>query len=102
MKNPEWLILCLWRALIGEIYSAIRSIAISLDDDGRLLIRYYLDRQPTDFDWESLEVVATNISASMGQDKITQIDLECKFELGPIGMLESLGGFVYSRREYDL
>ena len=36
---PDWLVLCVWRALIGEIYPAIRAIAISLSDDGTLLIR---------------------------------------------------------------
>jgi hypothetical protein len=102
MKNfPEWLVLCVWRALIGEIYPAIRAIAISLADDRALHICYYLDRQPTDFDWESLEVVATNISASIGQEKICRISLECKFESDSIGKLENLGGFVYCRREYD-
>ncbi|WLG47188.1 colicin [Pseudomonas sp. FP1740] len=99
---PDWLVLCVWRALIGEIYPAIRAIALSLADDRTLLICYYLARQPTDFDWESLEVVATNISASIGQEKILRIDLECKFESDSIGRLECLGGFVYCRREYDL
>lgn len=102
---PDWLVLCIWRALFGEIYPAIRAIAISLSDDGILLVRYYLDRPPTDFDWESLEVVATNISASIGKDKIFHVDLECRFVLGSIGCLECLeclDGFIYCRREYDL
>ena len=99
---PDWLVLCIWRALIGEIYPAIRAIAISLSDDGGLLIRYYLDRPPKDFDWESLEVVASNISASIGQDKITHVDLECRFLPGSIGRLECLDGFIYCRREHDL
>jgi len=99
---PDWLVLCVWRALIGEIYPAIRAIALSLTDDRILLICYHLDRQPTDFDWESLEVVATNISASIGQKEISEINLECKFSSGPIGRLEDLEGFVFCRREYDL
>lgn len=99
---PDWLVLCAWRALIGEIYPAIRAIAISLSDDGVLLIRYCLDRSPTDFDWESLEVVATNISASIGQDKISHVDLDCKLVLGSIECLECLDGFIYCRREYEL
>ncbi|POQ01019.1 colicin [Pseudomonas syringae pv. syringae] len=98
---PDWLILCAWRALIGEIYPAIRAIGLTLKDDRTLLIFYYLDRQPTDFDWENLEVVATNISASIGQDKIPQIVLDCKFESGSIGSIEHLGGFVYCRREHE-
>lgn len=70
----DWLVLCVWRALIGEIYPSIRAIALSLVDDRTLLICYYLDRQPTDFDWGSLEVVATNISASIGQDKMAKTE----------------------------
>lgn len=99
---PDWLALCVWRALIGEVYPAIRAIALSLADDRTLLICYYLDRPPTDFDWESLEVVATNISAAIGPDRILRIDVKCKFESGSIGSLERFGGFVFCRREYDL
>ena len=103
MKSiPDWLILSIWRALIGEIYSSIRAIAISLEENDRTLtIRYYIDREPTEFDLESLEVVATNISASIGLDKVAHIELECRFELEPIGKLDCLDGFVYCRREYD-
>ena len=99
---PDKLVLCVWRALLGEIYPAIRAIAISLADDRTLRICYYLDRRPTDFDWESLEVIATNISASIGQEEISHIDLDCKFVLGSIGCLDCLDGFIYCRREYDL
>ncbi|WP_339495541.1 colicin [Pseudomonas sp. RA_105y_Pfl2_P56] len=98
---PDWLVLCVWHALIGEIYPAIRAIALSLADDRTLFICYYLDRQPTEFDWESLEVVATNISASIGQDKVLHIEVECKFSSDPIGNLECFEGFAYCRREYD-
>jgi len=31
--SPDWLFLCVWRALMGEIYPAIRVIALSLSDD---------------------------------------------------------------------
>lgn len=99
---PDWLILCVWRALIGEIYPSIRAVALSLADDRALTIRYYVDREPTEFDLESLEIVATNISASIGLDKIAHVELECRFELKPIGRLDSLDGFIYCRREYDL
>lgn len=99
---PDWLVLCVWRALIGEVYPALRTIAIALSDDRRFLVRYYLDRPSTDFDWESLEVVAINTLASIGQDKISYVDLDCKFVLGSIGCLECRDGFIYCRREYDL
>ncbi|TQJ97610.1 colicin [Achromobacter sp. SLBN-14] len=99
---PDWLVLCVWHALIGEIYPAIRAIALSLSDDRKLFICYYLDRHPKEFDWDSLEVVATNMSASIGKEKISHIDIECKFSMDPIGSLDCFDGFAYCRREYDL
>lgn len=74
---PDWLIVCVWRALLGEIYPSIRAIAVALSKNQTLTIRYYVDRSPAEMDHESMEVVATNISASTGLDKIAHIDLEC-------------------------
>lgn len=102
MNLPDWLLLMMWRALIGEVYPNVRAIAIALSDTGNLRIRYYLDRRPTDFDWESIEVVATNFSSQIGTEKIFHTELECVFSESPIGTLDSLGGIVYSRREYDM
>jgi hypothetical protein len=99
---PDWLILLVWRALLGEIYSSIRGIAISYSENNTLIIRYYLDREPLDFDHESMEVVATNISSLVGLEKISRIELECEYAWGPIGKLNCLDGFVYCRREYDM
>ncbi|VFR22148.1 hypothetical protein BRI6_4088 [plant metagenome] len=102
MKIPDWLLLVLWRSMIGEVYPDIRAVAVSLSDERQLTIRYYLDREPTDFDWESLEVVATNLSAQVGLDKIAHVELECQFSDQPLGKLDFMDGVVYSRREYDM
>lgn len=99
---PDWILLAMWRALLGEIYPSIRAIAVKFDEKGCLLIRYYLDRQPMELDKESLEVVATNVSASVGPNLIERIELECQFTSVSFGALEALDGFVYCRREYDL
>lgn len=99
---PNELILCLWRALLGEIYCSIRAVVVSFSDGRVLKIRYYLDRVPTDLDMESLEVVATNISSSPYANEISSIELESRFDSGPIGKLDYLDGFIYCRREHDL
>jgi len=99
---PDWLILCIWRALLGEIYPSIRAIAIALSRDGVLMIRYYLDRYPIEIDYESIEVVATNISASTGRELIARIEVDCQYDRSPILTLDFLDGFIYCRREYDL
>ncbi|GHU24766.1 hypothetical protein AGMMS50243_28280 [Betaproteobacteria bacterium] len=66
------------------------------------MIRYYMDRTPTEMDYESMEIVATNISASIGLDAISHIDLDCQYATDPIGKLDQLDGLVYGRREYDI
>ena len=75
---PDWLILCVWRALIGEIYPAIRAVAISISEKNSLVIRYYLEREPVDFDYESLEVVATNVTALIGAHSIPHIKMRVR------------------------
>ncbi len=99
---PDWLVLLVWRSLLGEIYPSIRAIAIGIDEDRCLLIRYYLDREPNEMDEESLEVVATNVDAGIGQQSIARIDIDCQFTDAAFGALDALDGFIYCRREYEL
>ncbi|MND72198.1 hypothetical protein D3C81_1123480 [compost metagenome] len=99
---PDWLVACFRIALLGEIYPNIRAIAVGYHESGFVLIRYYLDRQPIDFDFESLEVVATNLDAMGGKNQaINKIDIQCVRAEGSKQELESLSGFIYSRREYS-
>ncbi|UAN04559.1 colicin [Achromobacter mucicolens] len=68
---PDWLLACFRIALLGEIYPNIRAIAIGYHEGGFVLIRFYLDRQPIDYDFESIEVVATNLDALGGKNGIS-------------------------------
>lgn len=97
---PYWLIALFRIALLGEIYPNIRAIAVGYSEGGDVLIRYYLDREPTEFDLESIEIVATNFDALGGKEQhINKIDVQCVHALGVKGDLDSLSGFLYSRRE---
>lgn len=97
---PDWLSGCFRIALLGEIYSNIRAIVVGYDGEKSLLIRYYLDRQPADFDFESINIVAVNFDALGGKEKeISRVDVECIWCSSPMSHLEPLSGFVYSRRE---
>ncbi len=97
---PDWLVACLRIALLGEIYENIRAIAIGYKEDGDLLIQYYLDRDPCDYDWESAEIVSTNLDALGGKPhKLRKIEINCIHSTSPIGTLDALSGFVYARRE---
>lgn len=97
---PDWLIACFRIALLGEIYSNIRAIAVGYHESGFVSIRYYLDRQPIGYDFESIEVVATNLDALGGKEVINKIDVQCVYADGFQGELEALSGFIYARREY--
>ncbi|MFJ3464526.1 colicin [Achromobacter spanius] len=99
---PDWLVACFRIALLGEIYSNIRAIAVGYHEGGLVLIRYYLDRQPLEYDFESIEVVATNLDAMGGKEQvINKIDVQCVYADGSTGELEALSGFIYARREYS-
>jgi hypothetical protein len=101
-KLPDWLVACFRVALLGEIYPNIRAIAVGYYDSGFVLIRYYLDRQPTDFDLESLEIVAANLDALGGKEQaIKKIDIQCVHAEGAKRDLDPISGFLYSRREHE-
>jgi len=102
MNLPEWLVLWVWQALIGEIYPEIRAIALRYDADKNLLIRYYFDRDPTEDDLESIECVITNIFAHTSSDEeIKNIKEEAVFSNERMADLDVLDGLVYARREYS-
>jgi hypothetical protein len=100
-KLPDWLYHSMSIALLGEIYPSIRAIAIR-PSSGNATLRYYLDREPTEFDVESIEVVATNLDACMSERLWDRIDTECVFYLGGFSELENCELLFYARREYDL
>ncbi len=99
---PDWLISCFRVALLGEIYPQVRAIAVRYDSEKRLLLRYYLDREPTKFDQESIEVVATNLDATAPNGSLSSFEVECCFSESPSRDLDALSGFIYARREYEM
>jgi hypothetical protein len=100
-RVPDWLVLSIWKALLGEIYPAIRAIAVSFSSTNELTIRYYLDREPTQFDSESIDVLLTNVlaGAAEGQRIDATVD-ECVRSDTKLKDLDVLDGLLYARREY--
>lgn len=98
---PEWLILWIWRALLGEIYPDIRAIAVRFTKKRELTIRLYLDREPTENDYENISYITANIlSNTSSNDEITAVNEEAVFTQKEIGYLDVLDGLVYARKEY--
>ena len=99
---PDWLRLWFQRALLGEIYPAIRAIAVSFSESRALVVRIYLDREPTQEDRESAACVMTEILANTSSnDEIRSAEEECLLSGTRLCELDPLDGFVYARREYD-
>lgn len=97
---PDWIALRVCRALLGEIYPQIRAIAVAFDSLRRLTIRYYLDRPPTDYDYESVGCVMTNVlSETSSDDEISAVTEECYYSELPFGEIDPLDGLVYARYE---
>jgi len=102
MDAKTWIRLTIQHCLIGEIYISIRAIAIAYDKNKNLTIRYYLNRIPTDFDYESIESLANYIcdGDSFGEI-IKSFKCECIHQTSLMKDIDRLDEFVYARREYD-
>ena len=100
-KLPHWLHRCLCAALIGEIYPEIRVIAVRFSEDNELLVRYYLDREPTEDDYDSVNLLISEVLAQTSSaSNITYQKAECVFSQGHMRELNQLDEIIYARREY--
>lgn len=99
---PSWLHRWICAALIGEIYPEIRAIAIKFSEEHELLIRYYLDREPTEDDYDSVDMLISEVLAhTSNASEITYQKGECIFSKEHMRKLDYLDGFIYARREYS-
>lgn len=100
---PDWLRLWFQSALIAETYPNLRAVAIGFSNDRVLTVRYYLDREPNDFDEDSIQsVVSEVLSNTSHSDEIVAAVEECKYSTNPLSEIDRLNGLVYARREYGL
>lgn len=98
---PDWFFNCARRALLGEIYESIRGIAFEFDEiNGRLKLRYYLDRVVEEDDVESIDSVANEIEAMLPIGYLTSIDTDCIHTDLRSRDLEAMDGWLYFRREH--
>src|SRR5678815_1690225 len=97
---PDWLRLWFQSALLGEIYPAIRAIAVGFSESRVLTTRFYFDREPTEDDRENMSCVLTEIFANTSSnDEIAESIEELVFSDLPLSKLDPIDGFVYARRE---
>ena len=87
-------------ALLGEIYQAIRAVVFEYTPQkNEFILRYYLDRQPVEDDFESISEVMAEFIANFNYSTFENLKEECEFSELPKSKLEPLSGFVYLRKE---
>lgn len=94
--NPL-LLLSAQRALLGAIYPEIRAIAVGIAV-GKLYVKCYLDRPPTEDDYENLSIIGAEIYADVHHD-VESVEEACEYNLAPFNQLDRLVAFVYMRKE---
>jgi len=100
---PDWLRLWFQSALISEIYPEIRAVALEFSEQCELRVRYYLDREPIDYDYESIAMVVGEVLSNTSCEKqIAKVKEECIFSDKKLVEIDRLDGIVYARREYKL
>ena len=100
---PTWLHRWICAALIGEIYPEIRAIVVGFSEENELLIRYYLDREPIEDDYDSVDMLISEVLANTSSaSEITYYKGECIFSKEHMSELNQLDELIYARREYSL
>ncbi|UOY08650.1 hypothetical protein L0P88_08865 [Muricauda sp. SCSIO 64092] len=89
-------------SLLGEIYPEIRAIAYAYhSEEKKFLIRYYLNREPTEDDYESVSEVMAEFISNFKHSEFDILKEECRFSNLPKSKLDPLDGFVYSKKRRD-
>lgn len=98
--NNKEIRVALQTALLGEIYPSIRAIVYEYNLKNKsFLIRYYLDREPIEEDYESVSEVMTEFISQFKHSEFDKLKEECIYSNLVISELDPLNGFVYSRNE---
>jgi hypothetical protein len=90
-------LLSIQRALWGMIYPEIRAIAVGFENTEKLIVIYYLDREPQPEDFENLSDVTAEILCDID---FKNTEEKCIFTLEKISELNSLDSWVYIRKEF--
>ena len=96
----EDIYLALQTSLLGEIYPDIRAIVVGYNPtEKKVILRYYLDREPTEDDYESAKIVLSSAAAEFPIYAFDEEVEECIYSDLPGNELDPLDGMVYARKE---
>jgi len=94
--NVEHLKLTIFTALMGNVGNNTRALAFDFTDS-KIVIYGYLDHEPRDDDYESIDIIITEIISSYPCFINQEIILVESHE--PIGTLPCYKGWVFVRKE---
>jgi hypothetical protein len=99
---PIWLRLWMQQALIGAVYPSLRGVAVGYYDDRSVTIRYYIDRPPSDFDHEVIDILCSEVLSNTSSNaELPALRTEVIFSEDIQSELPPLSGFVFKRMEGD-
>lgn len=102
--NPieEKIRLALQSSLIGEIYPEIKAVVYSYNVEEKIfLLRYYLDREPIEEDYENISEVMAEFISHFKFSTFEKLKEECSYSSSKQkeSELDPLDGFVYLRKK---
>lgn len=101
--TSEQILLAMQLAILGEVYPEIRAIVYAYNSSKKsFLLRYYLNRQPTEDDYESISEVVTEFISQFSYLEFEEIKEECQYSDLPKSKLELLDGLIYSNKEDEI
>ena len=87
-------------ALLGAIYPEIRAITFFYNPKIKSFrLRYYMDREPLENDFENVDSVLTEFIATFNFSAFSTAESECVYSLAPIAQLDIMEGMVFCRKE---
>lgn len=89
-------LLSIQKALLGMIHSEIRAIAIGFESRQKLIVVYYLDREPNEDDYENISDVTAEV---LGDIDFSEVEEKCIFSKDALLKLDNLDSWVYKRKE---
>ncbi|QNT77391.1 hypothetical protein [Entomobacter blattae] len=98
---PEEVLRACVDGLLGEIYPNIRAISAGLTRDNVFILHYYLDREPTDYDRDSIDAVVNEILIYLPTEGVIEkVSTHVFYENGSYENMSRMSGFLYARRQY--
>ncbi|MEO6176387.1 MAG: hypothetical protein ABIP27_14645 [Flavobacterium circumlabens] len=89
-------LLSIQRALLGMISPHLRAVGVGFNGTEKLIVTYYLDREPGEEDYENLSDVSSEVLADI---EFSSVEENCIFSSDEILKLNNLDSWAYKRKE---